>query len=74
MIASLVQLIVTDEMRGRVMSIYMLSFRGGAPLGAVATRFFAGHYPLTRVLMIEGALLSILALGFLLSPSSVKEH
>lgn len=74
MIASLVQLIVTDEMRGRVMSIYMLSFRGGAPLGALATGFLAEHYPLTQVLMVEGALLSLLALGFLLSPSKVKEH
>jgi MFS family permease len=74
MIASLVQLIVSDEMRGRVMSIYMLSFRGGAPLGALITGFLAERYPLTRVLMIEGALLSLLALAFLLSPSSVKEH
>ncbi len=74
MIASLVQLIVTDEMRGRVMSIYMLSFRGGAPLGAVATKFLAEYFPLTRVLMIEGALLSLIALAFLLSPSKVKEH
>lgn len=74
MIASLVQLIVTDEMRGRVMSIYMLSFRGGAPLGALATGFLAEHYPLTKVLMVEGALLSLIALGFLLSPSKVKEY
>ncbi|MFN0110706.1 MAG: MFS transporter [Blastocatellia bacterium] len=74
MIASLVQLIVTDEMRGRVMSIYMLSFRGGAPLGALATGFLAEHYPLTKVLMVEGALLSIIALAFLLSPSKVKEY
>ncbi len=74
MIASLVQLIVTDEMRGRVMSIYMLSFRGGAPLGALITGFLAERFPLTRILMIEGAMLSIIALAFLLSPSSVKEH
>lgn len=74
MIASLVQLIVTDEMRGRVMSIYMLSFRGGAPLGALATGFLAEHYPLTKVLMVEGVLLSVIALAFLLSPSKVKEY
>src|SRR5436190_1676292 len=57
MTASLVQLIVTDELRGRVMSIYMVAFRGGMPLGslvagyaasrtralAVALRFAAGH-------------------------------
>jgi MFS family permease len=73
MIASLVQLIVREEMRGRVMSIYMLAFRGGAPTGALVTGFLAEHIPLTRVLMVEGALLSLIALTFLLSPSKVKE-
>ena len=73
MIASLVQLTVQEEMRGRVMSIYMLAFRGGAPTGALVTGFLAEHIPLTRVLMVEGALLSMIALTFLLSPSKVKE-
>ena len=36
MTASLVQLIVPDHMRGRVMSIYMVAFRGGMPLGSLA--------------------------------------
>src|SRR5204863_4389094 len=31
-VTSLVQLIAPNEMRGRVMSIYMLAFRGGMPL------------------------------------------
>jgi predicted MFS family arabinose efflux permease len=31
---SLVQLIVADSMRGRVMSVYNLAFRAGIPLGA----------------------------------------
>lgn len=74
MIASLVQLIVQEEMRGRVMSIYMLAFRGGAPMGALITGFLAERIPLTRVLMVEGALLSLIALTFLLSPSKVKER
>jgi len=30
---SLVQLIVTEEMRGRVMSVYTGAFRGGMPMG-----------------------------------------
>ena len=33
---SLVQLIVFDRMRGRVMSVYNLAFRAGIPLGALA--------------------------------------
>jgi len=32
---SVVQLIVVDSMRGRVMSVYNLAFRGGIPLGAL---------------------------------------
>jgi predicted MFS family arabinose efflux permease len=32
---SLVQLIVADSMRGRVMSVYNLAFRAGIPLGAL---------------------------------------
>jgi MFS family permease len=74
MIASLVQLAVREEMRGRVMSIYMLAFRGGAPIGALITGFLAERVPLTRVLMVEGALLSLIALAFLLSPSKVNER
>ena len=30
---SLVQLLAPNEMRGRVVSIYMVAFRGGSPLG-----------------------------------------
>ena len=33
---SLVQLIATDAMRGRVMSVYNLAFRAGIPLGSLA--------------------------------------
>jgi len=33
---SLVQLIVTDQMRGRVMSVYNLAFRLGIPVGSLA--------------------------------------
>jgi predicted MFS family arabinose efflux permease len=32
---SVVQLIVLDSMRGRVMSVYNLAFRAGMPLGAI---------------------------------------
>src|SRR5213076_320682 len=32
-VTSLVQLITTNEMRGRVMSVYNSAFRGGMPMG-----------------------------------------
>src|SRR5207248_8063820 len=36
-VISLVQLITTNEMRGRVMSVYNCAFRGGMPMGNLAT-------------------------------------
>ncbi|MEP7343380.1 MAG: MFS transporter [Acidobacteriota bacterium] len=74
MIMSLVQLIVEDKMRGRVMSIYMVAFRGGMPLGALVTGFLSKRYLLPSVLLAEGALLSLIAVIFLLSPTKLKEH
>ena len=40
-VTSLVQMIAPNEMRGRVMSIYMLAFRGGMPLGSLASGYLA---------------------------------
>jgi MFS family permease len=74
MIMSLVQLIVDDDMRGRVMSIYMVAFRGGMPLGGLITGLLSKGFPLPRIILIEGVLLITLAAGFLFSRSEVKEH
>lgn len=74
LITSLVQLLVSDDMRGRVMSIFMLAFRGGMPLGALATGSLAKKIYLPYVLFIEGLLLTLIAFCFLISKSQVKEH
>jgi MFS family permease len=74
LISSLVQLLVSDEMRGRVMSIYMVAFRGAMPLGGLIAGFLAKRFSLAQVLAVEGALLSLIAAGYLLSHSKVKEH
>jgi predicted MFS family arabinose efflux permease len=74
---SLVQLLVPDTMRGRVMSIYMVAFRGGMPLGALITGFLADapfHIPLAQVLLGEAAMLILLAVIFLFSKSKLHEH
>ena len=55
MTASLVQLIVPDHLRGRVMSIYMVAFRGGMPLGSLAAGY-AASFTRRRVLGVNGAL------------------
>ena len=38
---SLVQLIAPNELRGRVMSIYLVAFRGGMPVGSLVSGYFA---------------------------------
>jgi predicted MFS family arabinose efflux permease len=74
MIMSLVQLIVSDDMRGRVMSIYMVAFRGGMPLGSLVTGLLSKHFSLPRILLVEGIMMTIIAAAYLFSRSEVKEH
>jgi len=56
---SLVQLIVPNEMRGRVMSIYMLAFRSGMPLGSLTAGALANRFSAPAVLAVDGALLMV---------------
>jgi MFS family permease len=73
MTASLVQLIVPDELRGRVMSIYMVAFRGGMPLGSLAAGSAASFSSAPYVLAINGALVSVVAVYFLIRSHGVRE-
>ena len=66
MITSLVQLITTDDMRGRVMSVYNVAFRGGMPFGSLTTGALVPHLTAPIVLAVNGMLLSVLGLYFLL--------
>jgi predicted MFS family arabinose efflux permease len=62
--SSLVQLIVPDRLRGRVMGIYMVAFRGGMPLGSLAAGYAATRLPAPWVLAANGALLVLVAAYF----------
>jgi MFS family permease len=64
-VTSLVQMIAPNEMRGRVMSIYMLAFRGGMPLGSLVSGYFATLIGAPTVIGINGALLVVVAAYFL---------
>jgi len=69
-VTSLVQLIAPNEMRGRVMSIYMLAFRGGMPLGSLVSGYFATFFGAPMVIGVNGGLLMLVAAYFLL----VRSH
>jgi predicted MFS family arabinose efflux permease len=64
-VTSLVQLITTDEMRGRVMSVYNVAFRGGMPMGNLLSGWLVPIFTAPRVLGVNGLLLVLLALYFL---------
>jgi MFS family permease len=63
--SSLVQLIVPDRLRGRVMGIYMVAFRGGMPLGSLAAGYAATRLSAPWVLAANGALLVLVAAYFI---------
>jgi len=71
MISSLVQLITANEMRGRVMSVYNVAFRGGMPLGSIVTGYLVPIYSAPRVLAVNGILLVALAAYFLVAQRRV---
>jgi len=72
-VTSLVQLIAPNEMRGRVMSIYMLAFRGGMPLGSLVSGWLATYLGAPLVIGINGLLLIAVAGYFLARSHGVRE-
>ena len=73
MTASLVQLIVPDNLRGRVMSIYMVAFRGGMPLGSLAAGYAASLTSAPLVLAVNGVLIMAVAIYFMVRSHGVRE-
>ena len=73
MTTSLVQLIVPDHLRGRVVSIYMVALRGGMPLGSLASGYAATFLGVPVVLGINGALVSTVGLYFLAKSHGIRE-
>lgn len=71
---SLAQILAPSELRGRVVSIYMVAFRGGSPLGGLASGWLVtqvGSAP--KVLMVNGIALTIVAIFFLIRGHGLKD-
>tara|TARA_Y100000758_G_scaffold300494_1_gene264724 strand:+ start:510 stop:1808 length:1299 start_codon:yes stop_codon:yes gene_type:complete len=74
--ASLVQLTVPDELRGRVMSIYLMAFRGGMPLGSLVSGYVVASIPWVTtesIIAVNGGLLALVATCFLIRSHSIRE-
>jgi predicted MFS family arabinose efflux permease len=71
--SSLVQLYVQDAMRGRVMSVYNVAFRGGMPLGSVISGLLIKQTSVPVIMAGNGLLVVALALYFLLIQRKVAK-
>jgi predicted MFS family arabinose efflux permease len=73
LVTSLVQLIAPNEMRGRVVSIYMVAFRGGMPLGSLVSGKIADITSAPTALVIDGILLTLVAVYFLARSHGIRD-
>jgi predicted MFS family arabinose efflux permease len=69
MFMTLVQSNVEDHLRGRVVSVYSLAFRGAMPLGNLFAGFLATFLTAPRVLMLDGLVLVTVGSAVLLRHS-----
>ena len=65
-VTSLVQMTATNQMRGRVMSVYNCAFRGGMPMGNLLSGWLVPVFTAPIVLGLNGFALILMALYFLL--------
>jgi MFS family permease len=63
---SLVQMTVPNELRGRVVSIYMVALRGGGPIGGLVAGALADKFSAPSVMAVNGTLLALIAGSLLL--------
>ena len=68
---SLVQIITTDAMRGRVMSVYNLAFRAGIPLGSLGLGKLIPVLGVSTAIAGAGSLLVAVSIYFLVARGNV---
>ncbi len=73
MVSSLVQHVASDAMRGRVMSVYNVAFRGGMPVGALLLGRLIPIFTAPVTMAVTGGLLAVMGLYFLLVQRRVAE-
>ncbi len=70
---TLIQTIVADDMRGRIMSFYGVAFMGVQPVGSLFAGFLANKIGATRAVFIGGLVCLIGALFFFRRQTAIRE-
>jgi MFS family permease len=73
MVSSLVQLAADEAMRGRVMSVFMMAFRGGMPIGNLLSGWVAATISIRVALAGNAIALALIACAYLVMRNDVKE-
>jgi predicted MFS family arabinose efflux permease len=70
---TLLQKLVTDQMRGRVMSMFMLSFIGTIPIGSILAGTASNHFGPQRTLAVGGFVVTMVATTVLIFNQRLRE-
>jgi predicted MFS family arabinose efflux permease len=71
--SSVVQMHVSDALRGRVMSVYNVAFRGGMPIGSLVCGVLIKQTSAPAIIAGTGALTTLLAVYFLFVEKKVAQ-
>ena len=71
---TLIQSMVPDRLRGRVMSIYSMTMMGMAPFGSLCAGFVADHLGAPRAVVIGGGICLTAALVFWTRLPRIRDH
>jgi len=70
---TLLQKLVTDQMRGRVMSMFLLSFVGTMPIGNILAGTASNHFGPQRTLAVGGFVITVVATGVSIFNKRLRE-
>jgi len=70
---TLLQKLVTDQMRGRVMSMFILSFMGTMPIGSLLAGTASNHFGPQRTLAVGGLIVTMVATGVAIFNKRLRE-
>ena len=70
---TLLQKLVTDEMRGRVMSMFMLSFIGAMPIGNLIAGAASHRFGAPHTLAVGGAIIAVFAVVVAMCSPRLRE-
>ena len=71
---SLVQLTVPDALRGRIVSIYMVALRSGAPLGGLIAGALADRFTAPVVMTVSAGMLMTVAMTLLMRKNGTLQQ